>query len=291
MYIFWQFLFLLSMREDVMRHVDEIRAACPYPIGEGDGILDGLMAWMLLVAKSVDHKGVDTLQLLELGVRDGLHVGDVGKVLDAIAHDRQATMHDAYRNDLHFALVACRCLHGCQYLAAAHGYRTIDVGLIDHIVKSMFLNNNRYARLNGYEIDGWDSGIAHILRREAIGHARHEMVDAELLGIDVDVAKDAERTKIVKTTHMVIVLVGDEYCVQGTEIDRQHLLTEVGTAIDKDALAMHIDDGRATQSPVARVAAGAHFAWAAYLWHSARCACSKYRNSHTMNNYDNLLIR
>lgn len=126
----------------------------------------------------------------------------------------------------------------------------------------------RFVRTHGEEVDGWHSRVALLQRREAVWDAFEEVVGTELLGIDIDIAEDAVWAQVVESTHMVVVLMGDEYGIEAAKLHAEHLLTEVGTAVDEYAAVIDIDEGAATQAFVAWVCAGACGTGATYLWDS-----------------------
>lgn len=161
------------------------------------------MAWMLLVAKSIYDEIINAFQIVELFFWDCLHVCDKGEVANAEADNWQFSVHHAYRNNL-------------------------DA-----------INVDGNMRLHLYQVDGRNARIALVLRREAIWDAFHEMIGTELFGIDIDVAKDAVGTEIVKSSNMVIMLMSDEDSVELLEVNLQHLFAEIRAAVNKDVLSVN----------------------------------------------------
>lgn len=158
---------------------------------------------MLLVAKSIYDEIINAFQIVELLFWDCLHVCDKGEVANAEADNWQFSVHHAYRNNL----------------------------------DAINVDGNMRFHLN--QIYGRDARIALILRREAIWYAFHEMIGAELLCIDIDVAKNTVGTKIVKSSNMVIMLMSDEDSVEFLEVYRQHLFAEIRAAVNKDVLSVN----------------------------------------------------
>ena len=89
------------------------------------------------------------------------------------------------------------------------------------------------------EVDGWHTRIAFVFGCEAVGDALNEMVGTKFLCIDIDIAENAVRAKVIKTAYVVVMLVGYQHSIKRLEVYAQHLLTEVGTAIYEDVFSAH----------------------------------------------------
>ena len=68
-----------GMAADVVAAVDEPGLTGSYAMGKADGIVEGLVAVMGLLAKGIDNEGVTAQDVGQLVVADGLHVGDVNQ--------------------------------------------------------------------------------------------------------------------------------------------------------------------------------------------------------------------
>ena len=71
--------------QDLVRHVGKPGAARSYFIDPGGGLLDVGVAGVGAFAKGVDDDDLDALEQREAGVGDGVHVGEIGGVADAIS--------------------------------------------------------------------------------------------------------------------------------------------------------------------------------------------------------------
>ena len=58
------------------------------------------------------------------------------------------------------------------------------------------------------------------------------------MNFSFDVTEMAVRAQVVHASHMVVVVVGDEYAVNLSERLGENLFTEVGTAVDEQACGM-----------------------------------------------------
>ncbi len=234
-----------GMGQDVVGHVDEVGFGTAEKLGETDGFLDGLMGRMVSMAQGVEYEGINALQVGHLGIGDGLHVGDVGEVLDAEAEDGQVAVHDADGDD--FDILA---------------------------------NMDGLVGLNATEVDGGHTGITFLGRREAIGNALFKMVGTIGFCIDIDVTEDTVGTEVVEPADVVVVFVGDKHGVEGLEIGVEHLLTEVRPTIYEDALAANLHEGGATQAFVAWVGGGAGGTGATDLRNAAGSTGAEEDDSH-----------
>ena len=92
----WQTTVSLIMQANVVTHVREQGATCPYTTGKGYGIVNRLVGVVRTVkTKGIDHKHFDTAKEVGLTGFDGLHVGDIGEATEAEAKDGQLAMHHA----------------------------------------------------------------------------------------------------------------------------------------------------------------------------------------------------
>ena len=219
-----------------------------------------------LESQGVDHKGVNALKERQFAVVDGLHVGDVGEVADAESADGQFAVID--RKDLDINI--------------SDGY-----GVVVLVCAG---SNGWYARV-------------FVFRKE-IGQSAVHGIDNQLVAVDGNVAEDTERTEIVYAAAVVVVDMGNEdginFAADGfrcnlgkvlgvveialdveltPETDSaemaQHLLAEVGTAVDEYACGGAFHHGSRAESAVFRSAAGAYGTGTTDNRNTARCSCSE----------------
>jgi len=222
------------MWENMVRHVDEVAFTHTKSVGKFDCLFYRLMRWMGLMTESVDDERVDALQIFVFLFGDARHVCDIREIAYAETYDRELCVEHSYGDDF------------------------------DRI--SYY---NRCVRLHVEEVDGRHSRVAAILRREAVWDALEEMVGTEFLRIYVDIAEYTVWAKVVESAHMVVMLVGDEHGIEFAEVNSQHLFTKIGTTVDKDSVAVHIDHSAATQAFIARIGACAYWTCASYLGDTA----------------------
>ena len=249
----------LSVWQDEVTHVYEIGLTGTYTPCKADGIIDRLMCGMEPVVEGIDDEYIHVVEVWPLGVGHRLHVGDVGQCaefsvvgsiavrscLDAKAHDRQAAVH---------------------YTDGCDRERTNDDGFVWHDVAQ------RYGR---------HSWIAALGRCEAVWDALHEMAGHKLLGIDGDVAEEYPGAYVVNSSNVVEMFVGDEDSIDVWEMwQGEHLLTEVGTAVEQYGCTRMFDKRRGAEPMVARVAAHTSCTSTCYLRHSAAGSTAKYRQFH-----------
>ena len=102
------------------------------------------------------------------------------------------------------------------------------------------------------------------------------MATGIVVGIKGQIALESKGTEVVDAANVVVVFVGDENGIQRfVHADAEHLFAEVRTAIQQKPCVALLEECRSTQATVARVAAGANFATASYLWYADACACSE----------------
>jgi hypothetical protein len=86
-------------------------------------------------------------------------------------------------------------------------------------------------------VKGGHTRVTLLNGKEAVGYALPEVVGAEGLGIHIDIAEDAVGAQVVESAHVVVVFVSNEYRIDGLEFGGEHLLSEVGSAVDEYAPA------------------------------------------------------
>ena len=77
-----------------------------------------------------------------------------------------------------------------------------------------------------------------------------------------------ERADVVKTTCVILMIMGEQDCIKVGNSLSEHLLSEVRTCIYKDPHAAVVHQSAGPQSFVSRVTASAHFTAAADHRHS-----------------------
>jgi len=185
------------MAADVVAGVDEPRLTGSNAAGKGDGLVEGLMGVVRLLAQGVDNEGVAALDIGYLLGVDGLHVGDVDQGTDAIAEDGQVVVHHLKGHDVEVA------------------------------------DTEGLVAVNLVQLDGWHTGIAVL--GKAIGQHLEHPPAGYGVGIDIDFAKLAVGTDVVHASHVVVVGMGDEDAVDAAEGLGHDLLAEIGSAVDEQA--------------------------------------------------------
>ena len=140
-------------------------------------------------------------------------------MFDAIAEDGQVVVHHLKRRDVD----------------VANGERLVGTNLV--------------------KLDGRHTRIA--VFGKAVGQHGEHALSGDGVGIDVDFAKLTIGPDIVHTTHVVVVGMGDEDAVNTTEGMGHDLLSEIGSTVDEQSRLRRFYEGRAAQSLVARIGAGA----------------------------------
>jgi hypothetical protein len=221
-----------------MGHVCEVSPFGSYLFGEGYCVCHQLMRVMLLFkAQGVDNESANALQIGHLRGGDGLHVGDVGKGADAEAEDGHFAVHHFYWRYL--------------YVADAEGVVFAD----------------------GVEFEWRRAGVEVLA--ETIGHNVVDALPRGLVGIESDVAENGKGAQVVDASDVVVMQMGEEYAVNGSEGERHELLTDVGSAVDEQSCCHRLYQGSAAKALVVRVSAATHFAGAAQRGNASRCACAQ----------------
>ena len=89
------------IKAHLMIHVYKIGSLGPDPLGKRHGFIHRHVRMVLrLVHQRVHNERVDTFKIGIIGLIDGLHVGDIGKVTKPIAQDGQLVMNHLDRQHL-----------------------------------------------------------------------------------------------------------------------------------------------------------------------------------------------
>ena len=211
-----------------MAHVDQIGAGAAQLFGQFEGFGDGLVCVVRGVTQPVHDERPDALQQGQLVRRQCFHVRDIGYRSYAESENRQTAVHDAQRQDSGIA----------------------DAELL--------------VRPDAVQADLRDTGI--FVLRKAVGDAFFQMCGTEVFGVDIHIAEDAQGAEVVQSAYVVVVLVCDKHGIDGLEVEREHLLPEIRSAVYQDALpAVALYQCRGPQPPVVRVIGGADGASASHL--------------------------
>ena len=231
------------MKPRAVAHVDEERARAAQAPGKGHGLADALVRRMGLATQPVDHERLDARQVGQLLVGQRLHVGNVGQRPDAVAHDGQPAVHHAEGHHLYPA------------------------------------DAERLVKTDAVQADLRYAGI--FMRDEAVRNALLQMGGTIVLGINVDVAENAERPQVVQPAHVVVVFVREQNGVEPAKRQGQHLAAEIGAAVDEDAAAVvGFEQGRRALPAVARIGRRADGARAAHLGYARAGAGAKESEFH-----------
>lgn len=232
------------MSTNIVTAMDEPRLTGTDTLGKADGISKCLVGVMGLLAQGIDHQGVAPHDIRNLFLRNGLHIGNVSQRTDAIAQNGQVVMHHLERHDVKIA------------------------------------NRERVMGMNLMQLYSGYTRIA--VFGKAIGQHLQHAFTGNGIGIDVDFAKLTVRPDVVHAAYVVVVGVGDEYGVDFAEGLRQHLLAEVGSAVDKYARGGGFHQCRTARALVVRVGALADGALASQNGNAAGCACAKECECHAI---------
>ena len=220
-----------------MADVGEVCAVCPHLSGKVECLAHHEMRMVVgLKAQGVDHQRVYPFDVFHLFVPDGFHVGDVEQRADAEPQYGQFVVHHGYGHDV------------------------------------QFVDGQHAVRGDGVEVYARHARIKMLLK--TIGHHLSQVAGGTVVGIDVDFAKRAEGAYVVHAAHMVVVGMGYKHTVDFSEGLLQHLLSEVGPAVDKHPCASGLHHSRCPRAPVVPVAACAYGACAADGGHAYGCACA-----------------
>ena len=130
-----------------------------------------------------------------------------------------------------------RCLKGLRgflcYAEGENGESAVHHGE-RHYAEIAYLK--RLVGTHYVEIYGRNARI--FVLHKAVGHVVADIASRGLVGIYLYVTEMAVRAQVVHASHMVVVVVGDEYAVNLSERLGENLFTEVGTAVDEQACGM-----------------------------------------------------
>ncbi len=194
------------MKSHVVTHVNEIGFPRLHLFNESQRFLKGLMGIVMLVTQRIDYKYVYILKETGGFIGKRTHVGNVSQTSHAISKDGHFPVHYSKRHNVHVANLKGRAgLHFIHY-------------------------QTRHTRIEVF--------------RETIGQLLTKKSCSRAVGKNVNIAKFAERTQVVYPPSMVVMDMRKQNAVQSSEIHGNHLLPEVGTAVDEDAFArLEIDKG------------------------------------------------
>ena len=116
-------------------------------------------------------------------------------------------------------------------------------------------NGKGLMRMNLMKLDSGHTRIT-VFGKAIRQHLEHTFA-SDGVGIDIDFSKLTIGPDIVHTTHVVVVGMGDEDAVNTTEGMGHDLLAEIGSTVDEQSRLRRFYEGRAAQSLVARIGAGA----------------------------------
>ena len=228
----------LGVAFHIVAHVYEIGFTRLQTLGKGAGLLNGFVAMVRLVAQGTKHEDARTAGIRLCFGRQSGDVRDIHQSADAETEYGQFAVH--------------------------HG-------------QGQHLRTRNAAGLQGEQRVQFEVGDAGIfVFHETIWYAPLDVVGAIAVGIDLHGIGPAEGPQVVDAAHVVVVLVREEHGIgaHGTG-QAQHLLAEVGAAVDEDsAAAGDFNQCRGAQALVARVGAGAYGAVAADDGNAATCAAA-----------------
>ena len=238
----WEFLFCLCMQTGMMTHMYKVGFLWSNQLDILQRLADALVRAMRLRSKSVHHQYIQSLQQTVFTFGHGKHIRYPRHVADAISQDRELAMHHTDRQDFHF-LAFC------------------------------IADDKRYTRLNFFQQDTGNTGIQTFSK--AVRNTFAKTLSHVIFGIHRYIAEAAERTEVVQSTHMVVMLVSDQYGIQWLEIvQTHHLFTEIRSAVYQNPYTIHFDQTRTTQTLVLRVGTCTNWASTTYFGYSSRCSAT-----------------
>lgn len=228
----------LGVAFHVVAHVDEISIARLQTLGKGAGFFDGFVAVVRLVAQGTEHEDARTASIGHGLGRKGGDVRDIHQSANAETEYGQFAVHHGQGQHLR-----------ARNAAGLQGVQRVE-----------------------FEVGDAGIFVFHKTVREAAAH----IVGTIFISIYLHGIGPAEGAQVVDAAHVVVVLVREQHGIgaHGTG-QAQHLLAEVGAAVDEDSAALGgFYQCRGAQPLVARVGAGAYGAVAAYDGNAATCAAA-----------------
>lgn len=165
------------MKIGAMTHMDEIGLLCSYTFCKGYSFADALVRGVRLDAQGIDHESRYACEFVHLRRWHFSHISDISQLSYSEADHRKPTMHHANGDDL--------CITNCETLIRidlVHSkvWRT-RIGMLSEAIEEVALY-----------------GSCHILLGTYLYGLQHR-----------------EGTQIVKSAHMVVMLVSDEHGIDG----------------------------------------------------------------------------
>ena len=184
------------------------------------------------VSQGVYDEGVDALYLLEGLGRHGLAVCDISETAYPEAYDGQLEVENGQRRDLD----------------AVDRKGLVATELV--------------------EVELRHTGVRMLA--ETVRHTVAEVFGHIGTAVNREIAVFAIWTQVVDAADVVVVAVGQQRGIEMRRAERQYLLPVIGTAVDEEAAASDIDDGRSTKSFILRVGRATDVAVAPYLRDAGR---------------------
>jgi hypothetical protein len=159
-----------------MAHMHEIGLAGAHSLGKQYSLTYILMCGMLLGMKGVHHKSLSAFQQSERLIIHAFHIGNVCQVSDPETQNGQIAVHHTYG----------------QYLQITH------LELI--------------ARLNLTKFHMRHAGVDILV--ETVRHTLYDMTYNIPLGIDGNGGGGAVRTKVIKASNMIVMLMRNNHGIK-----------------------------------------------------------------------------
>jgi hypothetical protein len=134
-------------------------------------------------------------------------------------------------------------------------------------------DNERFARLDFFQCYTRNPRIG--IGSETIRNTLAKVLYHIGFSVDWNIPKATERSKIIQSAYMVVMLMGNQHGIDGLEIvQANHLLAKIRTAINQYPHTVYFEQSRTTQTVVARVRTSTHGTSAPYFRHSRRGSAS-----------------
>ncbi len=221
-----------------VRHVGTVRCQ---PLDHLQRLLQRHVRRVVELAQRRQDEDVEVLEQRHGLVRDGLDVGEIGDVADAVAEDRQPAVDYRYRLD-------------------AHAVDVDRLGALDRVeVEVRFHAEDREGVLEGVPEPGAE--VLHGVRRG--------------VGRDPLLLERVEAAHVVDAGGVVGVHMRIEERVDATIVAAQHLVAEIRRRVEEEGDVVDADQRGGAESSVAWVRRATDLAVAADHRHAGGGACSE----------------
>ena len=241
-----------------------------HPFEEGEGFGQGEMRKVGRALDAVDGYGLDSAQFLKSFLLDIVHIRQIGHVPESEAEHGEHLLlvvpalkgHDFKGRDT---------FHRVRWFAvvALAGFPDeVGLGLVG-------VHEEVAAAVNAVDLPFRAAGIAGLGEGVAVLLAHRIFYIFFAIYVHRLAFEQVEGTHFVKASGVVLVVVGEQYCVQMLYARAQHLLPEIRAAVNAEGYAAALYEYAGAEAFVPRVRAAAYGAVATYDRHALGGACSQ----------------